>query len=279
MPNNQSAVNNFSLRIIHPIHEHSSGDLIAFKHALALAHAACGELEIIDIRNSEETSDDFTVRGVLEQWGILPPNSERSDVGKLGLKVIKIVKKGEAKRIVSHRIEKHPHDMLVIGTHQRHGLDVLFGQDLAEYLAQTYRQTTLYVPAQARPFVNPDTGAVSLRRVLIPVADDPPADLSFNFLQMLQHVFHRDSVEVTGLHCGDTFPALEPHLNAGNSFREVLSKDPVIAAITETARSSDADLIIMTTRGLNTLPRKIMGGITEHVLHVSPCPVLSIPVM
>jgi hypothetical protein len=231
MPHNTSAVNNFSLRIIHPVHEHSSDDLIAFKHALALAHAACGELEIIDVRNSDEPYEAFSVRGVLEKWGILPPNSERSDVGKLGLKVIKIVRKGEAKRIVRHRLQKHPHDILVIGTHERHGLDVLFGQDLAEYLADAFRQTTLYVPARARPFVNPDTGAVSLQKVLIPVAIDPPADLSFNFLHILLRVFHRDSVNVIGLHCdaskstpsgasmgrltrdeGDTFPAIADHL-------------------------------------------------------------------
>ena len=307
MPHNTSAVNNFSLRIIHPVHEHSSDDLIAFKHALALAHAACGELEIIDVRNSDEPYEAFSVRGVLEKWGILPPNSERSDVGKLGLKVIKIVRKGEAKRIVRHRLQKHPHDILVIGTHERHGLDVLFGQDLAEYLADAFRQTTLYVPARARPFVNPDTGAVSLQKVLIPVAIDPPADLSFNFLHILLRVFHRDSVNVIGLHCdasksltrddaskstpsgasmgrltrdeGDTFPAIADHLLSGISWTPMVSAEPVVGAITRTAQSIGADLIIMTTRGHNTLPRKIMGSITEHVLHAAPCPVLSIPVM
>jgi nucleotide-binding universal stress UspA family protein len=279
MTNNQSTVNNFPLRIIHPVHEHSSDEHKAFMHAIALAHAASGEIEIIDVRNSDESFEPFSVRGVLEKWGILPPNSDRSDVGKLGLKVTKIIKKGEAKKIVGHRMEKHPHDMLVIGTRQRHGLGVLFGQDLAEYLADTYRQTTLYVPAGARPFVNPDTGAVSLQKVLIPVAGDPPADLSFNFLHMLLHVFHRDSTEVIGLHCGETFPNLAPYILSGISWKEVLSPEPVAAAITQAAQSNNADLIIMTTRGHHTLPRKIMGGITEQVLHVSPCPVLSIPVI
>lgn len=59
----------------------------------------------------------------------------------------------------------------------------------------------------------------------------------------------------------------------------MVSAEPVVGAITRTAQSIGADLIIMTTRGHNTLPRKIMGSITEHVLHAAPCPVLSIPVM
>jgi nucleotide-binding universal stress UspA family protein len=278
MTNNHSGVNNFSLRIIHPIHEHSSDEHKAFLHAIALAHAASGEIEIIDVRNSNDANQSFSVRAVLEKWGILPPDSERSDVGKLGIKVTKIIKKGEPKKIVKRRMEKHTHDMLVIGTHERHGLGVLFGQDLAEYLASAFRQTTLYVPAKARPFVNPDTGEVSLKNILIPVTDDPPADLSFSFLQMLLHVFNRESAQVIGLHCGKTFPGLSPSLMSGISFKEVVSNEPVTGSITEAARTNDVDLIIMTTQGRNTLPKKFMGSITEQVVNDSPCPVLSIPV-
>jgi nucleotide-binding universal stress UspA family protein len=279
MPNNHSAVNNFSLRIIHPVHEHSSDDLLAFKHALAIAHAACGEIEIIDVRDSHDVYESFSVRGVLEKWGILPPNSERQDVGKLGLKVTKIVRKGEMKKFVSHRMEKHPHDMLVIGTHERHGLGALFGQDLAEYLADAFRQTTLYVPAKTRPFINPETGVPSLKKVLIPIAVDPSPELSFSFLHMLLGIFHLDSVQVMGLHCGEAFPEPSTDLITGLYWKEILTNGAVVTAITEAAHSNSVDLIIMTTQGRNSLPKKIMGTITEHVLNTSPCPVLSIPVM
>jgi nucleotide-binding universal stress UspA family protein len=278
MTNYQSAVNNLSLRIIHPVHGRSSDEVLAFKHALAIAHAARGEIEIIDVRDSHDAHEGFCVRGVLEKWGILPPNSERQDVGKLGLKVTKIVRKGEMKKFVSHRMEKHPHDMLVIGTHERHGLGALFGQDLAEYLADTFRQTTLYVPAKATPFVNPDTGETSLNKILIPVAIEPSPDMSFAILQTLLRIFHRDSVQVIGLHCGDSFPKLPPSLLADISWKEVLATGGIVDAITETARSNKADLIIMTTQGRNSLPKKIVGTITEQVLHASPCPLLSVPV-
>jgi nucleotide-binding universal stress UspA family protein len=292
MTNNPSGVNNFSLRIIHPIHEHSPYEMMAFMHALAIAHAACGEIEIIDVRDSNDVYEAFSVRAVLEKWGILPPDSERDDVGKLGLKVTKIVREGEAKKIVRHRMEKHPYDMLVIGTREHHGLGALFGQDLAEYLADTFRQTTLYVPAGARPFVNTDTGEVLLKKILIPVAAEPPADLSFSFVQMLLHIFKRDSAQLIGLHCGaasrplevpdgvksHTFPTPASSLFSGNPWKEIISTEPVVTAITKAASDNDVDLIIMTTQGRNTLPKKIMGSITEQVLRTSPCPVLSIPV-
>jgi nucleotide-binding universal stress UspA family protein len=305
MTNNPSGVNNFSLRIIHPICEHSPSEMKAFMHALAIAHAACGEIEIIDVRDSNDVYEAFSVRAVLEKWGILPPDSERDDVGKLGLKVTKIVREGEAKKIVRHRMEKHPYDMLVIGTREHHGLGALFGQDLAEYLADTFRQTTLYVPAGARPFVNTDTGEVLLKKILIPVASEPPADLSFSFVQMLQHIFKRDSAQLIGLHCGDAskstpsgalplrvlpgvapgrlkrgdaFPTPASSLLSGNPWKEIISTEPVVTAITKAASDNDVDLIIMTTQGRNTLPKKIMGSITEQVLRTSPCPLLSIPV-
>jgi hypothetical protein len=127
--------------------------------------------------------------------------------------------------------------------------------------------------------VNPDTGEVSLQKVLVPVASNPSADLAFHFLHMLLHAFHRDSVEVIGIHCGETFPTPAMQMIAGLSWKESLSQEPVVAAITQAAQSNNADLIIMTTRGRNTLPRKIMGSITERVLHASPCPVLSIPAL
>jgi nucleotide-binding universal stress UspA family protein len=278
MPNNGSAVNGFPLNIIHPIHEHTSGSLSAFAHALALAYASRGAIEIVDIREKNETSEPLSVRNVLEKWGLLPPNSERRDVQKIGLSVTKIIKKGEARKVVSGRMEKHPHDLLVIGTHERHGLGVLFGQDLAEYLADAFRQTTLYVPARAKPFVDPDTGRVTLDKILIPVPDAEFGGAAFSCCRKLLAIFPDAHPEIIGLHCGESFPAIADDLLAGLTMRAVLSQEPVVPAIVSAARGNSADLIIMATEGRNTLSKKVVGSNTEHVLHESMCPVLSVPV-
>ncbi len=46
--------------------------------------------------------------------------------------------------------------------------------------------------------------------------------------------------------------------------------------IAETAAETAADLVVMGTHGRSGLTRLIMGSVTEEVLRVAPCPVLTI---
>jgi nucleotide-binding universal stress UspA family protein len=279
MTNDRTTAIDVSLNIIHPVQELSDSE-IPFVHALKLAHASQGQLEIIDIKDRGELHHSVSVRAVLERWGLLPPNSDRSDVQKLGFKVTKIIREGEAKKVIVRRMAMHAHDMLVIGTHGRRGLGHLFGQELAEYLADSFRQTTLYVPENARPFVDPQTGVVSLKKILIPVAETPAPGPSFLFCKKLLALFPDQSPppKVIGLHCGGSFPDLDDALLAGLSFEAHTSQESVVPAIVDAARAHDVDLVIMATEGRSTLPKKILGSNTEQVLHASHCPVLSISV-
>lgn len=47
-------------------------------------------------------------------------------------------------------------------------------------------------------------------------------------------------------------------------------------AISDTARSIGADLIVMGTRGLSGLKHVLLGSVAERTLRLAPCPVLTV---
>jgi len=265
------------LNIIHPIHEQSEL-LLPFLHALALVYASKGELEVVDVRKKSHKHENVSIRKALEQWGALPRGSKREDVGMLGIKIKKIIKEGGSKKEIGKRLRRHFHDICVIGLTRQRGIGGLFGQDLAEYLVQYFRQTTLYIPSGVKPFVDENTGRVTLKNIIMPVAEDPSPEPSFQMLQRILQVFLDQSPKVHGIHVGEIFPYISAASLEGISWREVLVQEGVHQSIVSMAIQEDADLIIMSTNGRDTLSQKIVGSVTEQVLRDAPCPVLAVAV-
>ncbi|MGB7566829.1 MAG: universal stress protein [Chitinivibrionales bacterium] len=274
MPETDRAPLNYSLKVIHPVHECANAS-IPFVHALKLALASHGELEIVDFRGHDE--DDLGVRAFLEKWRLLPQGSHRGDVQKIGLKVTKVMKHGNEKKELSKKMEEKNFDIIVLGTKSQSPILHLFGPDIIEYLAAHFRKTTLYVPDAARPFVDPETGEILLRKILLPIASSPSPDRAFSFLHRLLKIFPGSSPRITGLHCGNSFPFISASFLEGLSWDQTLSSKPAAMEIVDTARQQNIDLIIMATKGPDTFAKKILGSMTEQVVRSAPCPVLSVP--
>jgi nucleotide-binding universal stress UspA family protein len=49
-------------------------------------------------------------------------------------------------------------------------------------------------------------------------------------------------------------------------------------AIAEVAKREHADLIVVATRGHTALVGLLLGSVPERLLHISPCPVLAVPI-
>jgi len=262
---------------------HGGADaMLPFAHALRLALGSKGVIEIIDVRKSGARRSDTGVRKLLERWGVLPKGSRREDVDTLGLRVKKIVKPGHAKKEISKRLEKSEHDLLVIGTCERKGIAHLFSSDLVEHLANKQRQTTLYIPDRAKPFVNIETGALNLHTVLVPIAVDPPPESSFVMVQRLSRLLNGGTpLEVIGMHVGDMVPYVSASVMEDLSYRELTvqpGEEPVANSIASAADREKVDLIVMATNGRDTIAQHIVGSVTEQVLRKTPCPVLAVAV-
>ncbi|MBD3317894.1 MAG: hypothetical protein GF344_19080, partial [Chitinivibrionales bacterium] len=178
----------------------------SFAHALRLAVASNGALEIVDLRNARNGSDVPSVQKTLEQWRLFPDHCGPGEKKTLGLRVKKTREQGQSRKEIGKRLDNDAPDLLVIGTQSRRRIGHLFGQDFAEHLAHSHRQTTLYLPTGVQPFVDPKTGRLSLDSILVPVANTPPIEPTFAFLRRLLTFLPEIDPTITGLHAGDLFP-------------------------------------------------------------------------
>lgn len=163
--------------ILHPT-DCSSESRTAFLHALKLAVAARAELDIVHIESDPQPSDLKrlpSVRETLIEWGVLPNGASQQDVAALGITVRKLcLRADDASQGILQYLAGHDEDLIVLSTHQRHGIDRWFHPEIATHVAMRSHVATLFVPTNSDGFVNADNGASTLQHVVLPV-DDPPS--------------------------------------------------------------------------------------------------------
>lgn len=274
------------IRIVHPS-DFSKSSGMAFAHALKIALQSKAELELVHVQRHEIGSGtdvhltDFPgVRATLARWNILPADAKPEDVARLGLRVKKVLNpEADPLEAMIAYCEEHPPDLLVLATHQREGLSRWLHRAVAEPLARRARAMTLFVPENAKSFVSPTNGVVSLRRVLVPVDHAPSAQAALEEVYFLASGFDRRGVVFKLLHVGTDrgMPTLYlPHRSGWRWEESLVSGDPVERILKEAADWSP-DLIVMATQGHRGFLDALRGSTTERVLRGVHCPVLAVP--
>lgn len=239
---------------------------LEYAHAVRLAEATGADLHTVHV----------LAKGRRPDWSALPraPWAE-------GLTEYRHEVEGEdpVAGLVRAVIRYKP-DMLVLGTGQRQGLERLRRGSVAEKLTSQAGLVTLFTGASTTPVVHPIDGSVSLRRAVIPVSRDlDNQQRALDVLAYLTRSLGIEELHVVLLFCGprSEFPTLTRPDDSWIIHRET-SREAVVAATLNKAVAHHADLVVMATRGSDTVADHMFGSRTEHVVRQSPCPVLAVPV-
>ena len=267
----------FVKSVFHPT-DFSEASRVAFAHALVIALLRQTRLAIL---HADDDSSDWTrypgVRETLEQWGLLAPGSPRSAVfDEFAVRVTKIASKGNPSSATLEYIQDEQPDLVVLGTQGRSGLASWLRPSKAQQIVRRSRSMTLFVPAEGRPFVDPATGQIRLRRILLPVDQKPDADEALVRATRLATILGDSEVEIELLHVGEgSLPSVAKPEGEQWHFRETVLPGPVVETIL--SRAQEADLIVMATDGRDGVLDVFRGSFTERVVPEAPCPVLAVP--
>ena len=268
--------------VLHPT-DFSRASRKAFAHALAIALIRKTKLTLLHAGGNKSKSwESFpSVRGTLERWGVIEPGSARSAVfDQLSVRVKKVVvrEKNPVAACHSYMVD-HPTDLIVLATRGRGGPARWLKKSVAEEVARGSDAISLFVPSKGRGFVSPDTGRLTLGRMLVPIAHTPSPQPAVQFATRIGRVVG-GGVHVTLLHVGDpeNVPAVTLPDDPGIEWTTVVRSGDASAQIVAEADRISANLIVMTTDGRDVLIDALRGSHTERVIRRGVCPVLALPV-
>jgi nucleotide-binding universal stress UspA family protein len=186
---------------------------------------------------------------------------------------------GSVHRALLDFIRQAQPDLTVMATHGREGLSHLLLGSVAESVFRNSFRPVLCVREPEHG------GALPYRRILVPTDLSLASRLAF---PMAAAFARRFDAQVLALHV--VGPAAEAaraeipseawlsrflqHDFAGASTEAQVKHGPVWQRIVETAKLERIDLIVMSTRGHDSLHDRMLGSNTERVVRHAPCPVL-----
>lgn len=275
-------------RIFHPT-DFSDTSVCALVHALKLAVETSAVLHVFHATPGGDPVDWKTyprVEEILERWagqslsGVPDEKRDPVDGPDAGLKVERTISTGSnpVVEILEH-LQRCPADLIVLATHARKGIERLLSRAVAAPVAREAGGMTLFVPKGARGFVDPATGEVSLRRVLVPISHNPSPQHAVDRLAGFLDTMGGPFVFCTFIHVGA--PEAAPRFvlpKRGWTCATLYRQGDVVEEILRAAAENSSDLLVMATEGRQSLKDTISGSTTEQVVRGAPCPVLTVNV-
>ena len=241
------------------------------KSTLYLLHAA-------EPGDDTDWSQFQHVRATLARWGLMDADVPAAAVAELGIRVAKLGLTPQATvNAILHFLANHSADLIVLATEGREGVARWLHGSVAEQLARHAKVPTLFVPAHARGFIDPDHGDIHIRHVLIPIDHHPRPASAVGAIAGLADRLAGGQAEEHFLHVGRHAPQIQRNAGPDGLLPVTMRDGDVVDEILEAARELPADLIGMPTAGHHGLLDALHGSTSEHVLRQAACPVLTVP--
>ena len=288
-------------RILCPL-DFSEFSARAFEYALSLARRYKSKLlieHVLDLAFSADASYlnaeaiDQLSRGLSTYAHEQLEGIQRKHAQE-GIEIETLVDEGDVTDTILAFAQAQAVDLIVMGTHGRHGLDHILLGSVTEKVLRKARCPVLAVRKPAHEFVAPGDSVepVHLRKILFGVDFSAYSERALLYALSLAEEY---KAELTLLHVMEDFPLhkeltavtsevvqqlerllppsarsctlLKPRLRVGKPYEEII----------RSAREADTDLIILGVRGRNALDLAIFGSTTHRVIQKGPCPVLTVP--
>lgn len=259
-----------------------SGATDAFAHALRIAVAARGELQLLHV-NAPSEAPDFSpfpaIRRTLAGWGMLDHDAPHDAIThELGVRVKKeLAWDSNPVVAISNALASVTPDLLVLSVADRSGAPGLFQNSAAEAIARAARTMSLCVKRGGGGFVSEQTGGVALKSVLVPVAENVRNAGAIDAVLSLGELLDIRDLDIHVVHVGDDAPEIPDLPAAGARFRRHAARGPVVDTILDMQRSVGADLICLPVSRHHGLLASLLGSTTERVMRRAECPVLLAP--
>lgn len=247
-------------------------DRLAFTHAVALARAGRARLVAVHA-NAPDTAvvEIPDAADILRTWGDEPT-------------AVDFTKRvhnccDEPVETILDAIMTMAPDLVVAATHQHSALArFILGSD-AEAIAHNVTTPVLLLSPQTRGFVTAADGTIDMHRIVIPIGDAQEAATAVAAAARLADLAGTEQVEFLLVHVGPAVDVATAALEARPGWtvwhRDVERTKVEEAIVRESAKAS---VVVMATRGHNSVGDVFRGSHTDRVLHGGHCPLLSVRV-
>lgn len=260
----------------------SDASVVAFSHALKLALATRAELDVFHVEPKNDTADWHwapAVATTLARWGEVPAGASAADLEARGIRARRTMSSGHKpdEAIFQEMVQSHA-DLVVLSTHGRSGIERWLQPSVATPVALKGAVLVLLIPPGVKGFVNAETGAGALRKVLVPIDHRPHPAPGFDAATLVTRALAGETVEIATLHVGTEQPEvdlLRPDpswtvhhwIDAGNPLDRIVAK----------AETWKPDLVVAVTEGRRNWLDGLRGSTVERLLERVKVPVLIVP--